>query len=196
MLCLQKPGPSIGETATLTFLVLPRPLDIAIGFLVSATLSLLGLTAVTFAIGRFIPVDPVLAIVGDHATRSTYEQTRRAIGLDRSVPEQYVLYLGKVLHGDLGHSVITSNPVLTDLWHFFPATFELATVATLLGVLVGVPAGVVAGACKGRWPDHLVRVVGLFGYSMPVFWMGLMGLFLFYGKLNWVAGPGPGRCRL
>ncbi|WP_131195087.1 ABC transporter permease [Lichenihabitans psoromatis] len=160
------------------------------GFLVSAALSLLGLTCVTFVIGRFIPVDPVLAIVGDHATRSTYDQTRLALGLDRSIPEQFLIYLGKVLHGDLGTSVITSNPVLSDLMHFFPATLELATIATILGVLLGVPAGVVAGACKGRWPDHVVRIVGLFGYSMPVFWMGLMGLFLFYGKLNWVAGPG------
>ena len=158
--------------------------------IVSAVLSLLGLTAVTFVIGRFIPVDPVLAIVGDHATRSTYETTRLAIGLDRSIPEQYVIYLGKLLHGDLGTSVITSQPVLADLLHFFPATFELATIATILGVLVGVPAGVVAGATRGRWPDQIVRVVGLVGYSMPVFWMGLVGLFLFYGKLNWTAGPG------
>ncbi len=160
------------------------------GVLVSAALSLLGLTCVTFVIGRVIPVDPVLAIVGDHATRSTYEQTRLAIGLDRPIPEQYLIYLGKLLHGDLGTSVITSNPVLSDLVHFFPATFELATLATVIGVIFGVPAGVVAGACKGRWPDHVVRVVGLFGYSMPVFWMGLMGLFLFYGKLGWTAGPG------
>ena len=157
---------------------------------VSAALSLLGLTCVTFVIGRFIPVDPVLAIVGDHATQATYDRARLAIGLDRPIPEQYLIYLGKVLHGDLGTSVITSNPVLLDLLHFFPATFELATVATIFGVLFGVPAGVIAGACKGRWPDHLVRVFGLFGYSMPVFWMGLMGLFLFYGKLGWVAGPG------
>jgi peptide/nickel transport system permease protein len=163
---------------------------VASGFAVSAILSLLGLTCVTFAIGRFIPVDPVLAIVGDHANRSTYDQTRLALGLDRSIPEQYWIYLRKVLHGDLGTSVITSNPVSADLIHFFPATFELATIATVLGVLFGVPAGIVAGACKGRWPDHVVRIVGLFGYSMPVFWMGLMGLFLFYGKLNWVAGPG------
>ncbi len=157
---------------------------------VSAVLSLLGLTCVTFVIGRFIPVDPVLAIVGDHATQATYDKARLAIGLDRPIPVQYLIYLGKVLHGDLGTSVITSNPVLLDLLHFFPATFELATVATILGVLFGVPAGVIAGACKGRWPDHLVRVFGLFGYSMPVFWMGLMGLFLFYGKLGWAAGPG------
>lgn len=158
--------------------------------LISATLSLLGLTVVTFVIGRFIPVDPVLAIVGDRASRSTYEATRAAIGLDRSVLEQYFIYLTKVLHGDLGTSVITSQPVLTDLLHFFPATFELATVAIVLGALIGVPAGVVAGATRGRWPDQVVRVVGLFGYSMPVFWMGLVGLFLFYGKLNWTAGPG------
>ena len=156
----------------------------------SAVLSLLGLTAVTFVIGRFSAVDPVLAIVGDHAARSTYDKARLALGLDRSVPEQYLLYLGRLLHGDLGTSVITAQPVLADLLHFFPATFELATIATVLGVVIGVPAGVVAGATKGRWPDHIVRVVGLFGYSMPVFWMGLVGLFLFYGKLNWTAGPG------
>lgn len=156
----------------------------------SAVLSLLGLTAVTFVIGRFGAVDPVLAIVGDHAARSTYDKARLALGLDRSVPEQYLLYLGRLLHGDLGTSVITAQPVLADLLHFFPATFELATIATVLGVVIGVPAGVVAGATKGRWPDHIVRVVGLFGYSMPVFWMGLVGLFLFYGKLNWTAGPG------
>ena len=156
----------------------------------SAALSLLGLTAVTFAIGRFIPVDPVLAIVGDHASKSTYDRVRLEIGMDRSIAEQYLIYLSKVMHGDFGTSVITSNPVLADLWHFFPATFELSTVAILIGVLVGVPAGVTAGATRGRWPDQMVRVVGLFGYSMPVFWMGLMGLFVFYGKLNWVAGPG------
>ena len=158
--------------------------------LVSAALSLLGLTAITFAIGRFIPVDPVLAIVGDRASRSTYEATRAAIGLDRSIPEQYAIYLSKLLRGDLGTSVITSQPVLADLMHFFPATFELATIATVIGVLIGVPAGVVAGATRGRWPDQVVRVVGLFGYSMPVFWMGLVGLFVFYGKLGWTDGPG------
>jgi peptide/nickel transport system permease protein len=86
--------------------------------------------------------------------------------------------------------VMTSNPVASDILHFFPATLELATLATVIGVLVGVPAGVAAGALRGRWPDHLVRFLGLFGYSMPVFWLGLVGLWLFYAKLGWVAGPG------
>ena len=85
---------------------------------------------------------------------------------------------------------MTSHPVALDILHFFPATLELATLATVIGVLVGVPAGVAAGALKGRWPDHLVRFLGLFGYSMPVFWLGLVGLWLFYAKLDWVAGPG------
>ena len=161
-----------------------------VGYLGSLAATFLGLSAVTFAIGRFIPTDPVLAIVGDHASRATYERVRLEIGLDRTIVEQYALYLGRVLHGDFGHSVMTSNPVAADILHFFPATLELATLATVIGVLVGVPAGVAAGALKGRWPDHLVRFLGLFGYSMPVFWLGLVGLWLFYAKLDWVAGPG------
>jgi peptide/nickel transport system permease protein len=161
-----------------------------VGYLGSLAATFLGLSAVTFAIGRFIPTDPVLAIVGDHASRATYERVRLEIGLDRTIPEQYALYLGRVLHGDFGHSVMTSNPVASDILHFFPATLELATLATVIGVLVGVPAGVAAGALRGRWPDHFVRFLGLFGYSMPVFWLGLVGLWLFYAKLDWVAGPG------
>ena len=167
-----------------------RFLKQAFGMVASLLVTILGLTAVTFSIGRFIPVDPVLAIVGDHASKSTYDRVRLEIGLDRSVPEQYFLYLKKVLSGDFGHSVMTSNPVIQDLAHFFPATLELATVATLIGVLAGVPAGVAAGALKGRWPDHVVRFLGLFGYSMPIFWLGLVGLWLFYAKLGWVGGPG------
>ena len=159
-------------------------------FLGSLVLTFLGLTAVTFVIGRFMSVDPVLAVVGDRATREVYDKARLTMGLDRSVAEQYFLYLKKLLSGDFGNSVVTSHSVLTDLMHFFPATFELATIATFLGVVIGVPVGVAAGAQKGRWPDHLVRVIGLFGYSIPVFWLGLVGLFVFYGKLEWVGGPG------
>ena len=166
------------------------PLGRLAAFLGSLALTLAGLTAVTFSIGRFIPIDPVLAIVGDRATREVYDKVRLSMGLDRSIPEQYLIYLRKLLSGDFGESAITSHPVLSDLMQYFPATFELATVATLIGVLIGVPAGVAAGALKGRWPDQVVRIVGLFGYSMPIFWLGLVGLALFYGRLNWVAGPG------
>jgi peptide/nickel transport system permease protein len=159
-------------------------------FFGSLILTFIGLTAITFVIGRFMAVDPVLAVVGDHASLEVYEKTRIALGLDQPVIVQYFSYLKKMLAGDFGNSIMTSQPVLDDLIRFFPATFELATIATILGVSVGVPVGVVAGARKDGWIDQVVRVIGLFGYSMPVFWLGLVGLFLFYGKLGWVAGPG------
>ena len=159
-------------------------------FVASLVLTFLGLTAITFLIGRLTKIDPVLAIVGDKASKEVYDKAYIMLGLDKPLIFQYASYLRKLLSGDFGTSVLTSQPVLTDLLHVFPATFELATVATLLGVLIGVPAGVWAAASKGRWPDHVVRVLCLFGYSIPVFWLGLVGLFVFYGKLGWVSGTG------
>jgi peptide/nickel transport system permease protein len=167
-----------------------RLLELAGRLLVSVALTFLGLTVVTFCIGRVIPIDPVLAIVGDRALASTYDRVRADLGLDLPLTEQYWNYLVKVLSGDFGTSVITARPVLDDLLRVFPATLELATVAILIGVVLGVPAGVVAAANQGRWQDHLIRLAGLIGYSMPVFWLGLVGLLLFYDNLGWVAGPG------
>jgi len=159
-------------------------------FLATLAFTFLGLTAVTFFISRLTKIDPVLAVVGDKATKAAYDNAYHALGLDKPLLLQYVIYVKRLLSGDLGMSVLTSQPVLTDLLRVFPATFELATIATIIGVLVGIPAGVLAGARKGRWPDHVIRVVGLFGYSVPVFWLGLVGLFVFYGELGWVAGTG------
>jgi peptide/nickel transport system permease protein len=85
---------------------------------------------------------------------------------------------------------MTGRDVIDDIGRFFPATLELATVATLAGVLIGVPMGVVAAVRQGRATDHLVRVFGLFGYSMPIFWLGLMALLVFYARLGWLPGPG------
>jgi peptide/nickel transport system permease protein len=158
--------------------------------LVTLALTFLGLTIVTFCIGRVMPIDPVLAIVGDRAPASVYERVREEIGLDLPLHEQYWNYLTKVLQGDLGVSVFTARPVLDDLLRVFPATLELATVAIIIGVLLGVPMGVTAAANQGRWQDHLIRLVGLIGYSIPVFWLGLVGLLVFYSELDWVSGPG------
>ena len=96
----------------------------------------------------------------------------------------------KVVHGDFGNSVITSHPVLQDLLQVFPATLELALPALFIGVVVGVPMGVLAATHRGRWQDQVIRLLSLFGYSMPVFWLGLVGLLLFYAELGWVGGPG------
>jgi peptide/nickel transport system permease protein len=149
-----------------------------------------GLLLVTFLIGRVIPIDPVLAVVGERASQETYEQVRREMGLDLPLWQQFLSYVVHVFRGELGKSVLTANTVAADIVRVFPATLELATTATILGVAFGVPMGVVAAVNQGRWPDQLVRLLGLFGYSMPVFWLGLMGLLLFYGILGIAAAPG------
>jgi len=159
-------------------------------FGVVIALTYLGLLAVTFFIGRVIPVDPVLAVVGDNAPPHVVARAREEMGLNKPLYAQFGLYLGKVLRGDLGTSVLTSNPVLQDIRRAFPATLELASLGIVLGAGLGVPLGVWAAVRRGSWIDQAVRIVGLVGYSVPIFWLGLMGLLVFYAKLGWVGGPG------
>lgn len=168
----------------------PAQLGWALGIVVSVGITLLGLLVVTFVIGRVIPVDPVLAAVGDRAPADVIARVRVEMGLDLPLYEQFWIYLLNAVQGDFGRSVLTANPVLDDIGRVFPATLELATTATLLGVAVGVPLGVTAAHYQGRWPDHVIRVLGLVGYSVPVFWLGLVGLLVFYAWLGWTAGPG------
>ncbi|MCK5273363.1 MAG: ABC transporter permease, partial [Alphaproteobacteria bacterium] len=137
-----------------------------------------------------MPADPVLAIVGDRASNEVYEAMRLQLGLDKPLIQQYLIYLLNVLQGDFGKSIMTTRPVLDDLIRFFPATFELASIATIAGIFIGVPMGVVAAVRQGRLTDHVVRVVGLIGYSVPIFWLGLMALLVFYARLEWLPGPG------
>ena len=156
----------------------------------SIALTFLGLTVVTFVIGRLVPIDPVLAVVGDHASNEVYQRARLEMGIDLPIATQYWRYLTHVLHGDFGTSVITSRPVLEDLLRVFPATLELSAFGLLIGVTVGIPMGVISASQRGRWPDQLVRFGSLLGYSTPIFWLGLVGLLVFYGNLGWVGGPG------
>ena len=160
------------------------------GFAVSLALTLLGLVLVTFLIARVVPIDPVLVMVGDRASPEAYEQARRAMGLDQPVYRQFLDYLGQVVVGDLGRSVMTGRDVLSDTLRAFPATLELALAATLIGAVLGVPAGVLAAVRRGRASDHLVRIISLIGYSLPVFWLGMVALLVFYARLGWVEGPG------
>jgi peptide/nickel transport system permease protein len=169
---------------------LAGPVRRVIGLLVSVAVTFLGLTCVTFLIGRIIPIDPVLAIVGDKASRATYDRVANEIGVNLPIPVQYWRYLNKVLHGDFGVSLITAHPVLEDMTRVFPATMELALLALFVGTVFGIPLGVLAATHRGRWLDQLVRFGALLGYSMPVFWLGLVGLLIFYAKLGWVEGPG------
>lgn len=158
--------------------------------LTTVAITIFGLLLVTFLIARVIPIDPVLAVVGDNARPEVYEAARIAMGLDKPLWQQFAIYVGKVFQGDLGKSILTAKPVAEDILRVFPATLELATLGTLIGVTFGIPLGVAGAVAQGRWPDQIARLVGLFGYSIPIFWLGLMALLLFYAKLGWTSGPG------
>ncbi|WP_299669970.1 ABC transporter permease [uncultured Ruegeria sp.] len=153
-------------------------------------ITMLGLLLVTFIIGRVMPIDPVLAIVGERASQSTYDAVYQQLGLDKPLLVQFWYYLRDVLHGDFGNSLLNARPVSEDIARVFPATLELATLGVLIGIFLGVPLGVIAAVKRGSWIDQIARVVALVGYSMPIFWLGLMGLLVFYGVLGWVGGPG------
>lgn len=149
-----------------------------------------GLLLVTFLIGRVVPVDPVLAVVGDRASQSTYDKAFIELGLDKPIYEQFWIYLKKAVVGDFGTSLLTKKDIAEDIRRVFPATLELATVAIIIGTVLGLPVGVLAAVKQGKLIDQIVRVVGLIGYSAPIFWLGLLGLLVFYAQLDWVAGPG------
>ncbi len=156
----------------------------------SVLITLFGLVLITFLIGRVVPIDPVLAVVGDRAPQSVVEQARHDMGLDRPLPIQFARYVDDLLHGNLGRSVMTSHPVTEDIVTFFPPTIELATVAIALAMLVGIPLGVLAATRQGTWADQAIRVLTLCGWSVPVFVLALLCLLVFYAKLGWAPGPG------
>ncbi|MBX4927394.1 ABC transporter permease [Rhizobium binae] len=159
-------------------------------FLFAAVTTYLGLLAVTFFIGRVVPIDPVLAILGDRAPTHVVERVRQEMGFNLPLYQQFFIYVKGVLSGDFGNSVLTTNPVMVDIRRVMPATIELATLGTLIGACVGVPLGVLAAVRRGSITDQVVRVIGLIGYSVPIFWLALISLVIFYAQLRWVAFPG------
>ncbi|ASR08619.1 peptide ABC transporter permease [Rhizobium leguminosarum bv. viciae] len=159
-------------------------------FLFAAVTTYLGLLAVTFFIGRVVPIDPVLAILGDRAPNHVVERVRQEMGFNLPLYQQFFIYIKGILSGDFGNSVLTTNPVMVDIRRVLPATIELATLGTLIGAFVGVPLGVLAAVRRGSIVDQVVRVIGLIGYSVPIFWLALISLVIFYARLRWVAFPG------
>ncbi len=158
--------------------------------LITVIITLLGIATITFFISRIVPIDPVLSIVGEKAPQEVYDRVFIELGLDQPVIIQFYNYVVGIVQGDFGTSFVTTRPVIDDLITFFPATFELATLGLIIGIITGVSAGVVAAVWHDKWPDHLVRIVGLIGYSIPIFWLSLIALLIFYAKLGWVGGPG------
>jgi peptide/nickel transport system permease protein len=149
-----------------------------------------GVSVITFAISHVVPADPAVAALGDHATDEQIAAFRAEYGLDRPVVEQYVIYMNGLLHGDLGRSIRTRRPVADDLREFFPATFELSLAALLVSLLIGIPAGIWSALARNRLPDHFVRLFSLTGGSLPIFWLGLLLIGLFYSRLGWLPSGG------
>ncbi|WP_299819731.1 ABC transporter permease [uncultured Jannaschia sp.] len=158
--------------------------------LLSVSVTILGLLALTFFIGRLLPLDPVLAILGDDASQEAVDRLTARLGLDRPLHEQFLSYVVNSLTFDFGESLTSGRPVIEDIARVFPATLELATLAMIFGTGIGIPLGVLAAANRDSWIDQCVRVISLIGYSAPIFWLGLLGLSIFYAGLGWVGPPG------
>ncbi len=158
--------------------------------LLTLLVTLLGLLFFTFLLTTLSPVDPALRIAGDRASEASLAQVRSDLGLDQPWPIRFGSYLNQLAQGDLGISNTSSKPVLEDLKRALPATLELATLSIVLGASLGLSLGLLAAWRPGGWIDTLVRLFSLIGYSVPVFWLGLLMLLLFYAKLQWAGGPG------
>ncbi len=154
-----------------------------------------GISICAFAFVRLLPGDPILAMAGEHGvTPERYAQLVIQFGYDKPVWLQYLNYLGQVLSGDFGISLATKRPVLTEFLTLFPATVELSLWAMIFAVVLGIPAGIFAAVKRGSWFDQATMGVALTGYSMPIFWWGLLLIIFFSGYLGWT--PVSGRIAL
>lgn len=151
----------------------------------------IGVTGVAFALIRLIPGDPIELMVGERGIDpERHAYLLHEYGFDRPIWEQYIGFLGNLLQGDLGKSIVTKQPVLSEFLTLFPATIELSVAAMLFALIIGLPAGIIAGVRRGSGFDHSVMTISLAGYSMPIFWWGLLLIILFSGTLGWTPVSG------
>jgi peptide/nickel transport system permease protein len=153
---------------------------------------LLGMITISFAVTKAIPTDPIIASISQEASNhpEIVAAYRKEWGLDQPVPIQYLTYVRNLLHGDMGRSIYTHRPVVEDLFDYLPATVELATVTIVFSVLLSVPLGILAAVRRGGAVDFVVRLLTLAGVAMPIFWLALALLNIFYLHLGWVPAPG------
>ncbi|MTH77347.1 ABC transporter permease subunit [Paracoccus aestuariivivens] len=157
--------------------------------------TMLGITLVAFSFIRLLPGDPVLLMAGERGVSpERYAEISAQLGYDKPLWQQYFTYLGDLMHGDLGHSIVTKKPVLAEFLALFPATVELAIVAIIIATVIGVPVGVIAAIKRGSWFDQISMTGALIGFSMPIFWWGLLLIIFFSGILQWT--PVSGRISL
>jgi len=147
---------------------------------------LIGVSLIVFSFTHLIPGDPAVAMLGERATPQRVAEVRTQLGLDKPLYVQYFIYVDKVLHGDLGASILRGDPVLRDLVRRFPATVELAISAILIAITVGVPMGIISAVWRNSFFDGFSRLVALAGVSMPIFWLGLMLAWFFGVVLRWL----------
>lgn len=153
---------------------------------------LIGITLLAFVISHTVPSDPLVANLGQRAMSDpeVVAAFKAEWGLDRPPHEQYLTYLGNLLQGNLGKSIKNRRPVIEDIKAFMPATIELAVSSILIGITLGVSFGVISAVHRNKPIDHVVRFFSLIGASVPVFWLALILLYVFYARLGWVSGPG------
>lgn len=153
---------------------------------------LVGLSLVTFIVSHEVPGNPLLAQLGLRGSSDPrlVEAYKARWGLDRSLPEQYLIYLKNLAHGDLGRSLVSQRPVMSDLRQYMPATLELAVAALVFATIPGVLLGMFAALRPNSWGDNAVRLLALLGSSLPPFWLSLIALYVLYARLGWFPGPG------
>lgn len=150
---------------------------------------LLGVTFITFTLTRIIPGNPIDQMVSPMASQEVRQQVAAANGLNKPMPVQYVRYIRNLLHGNLGDSFFTSQPVLTDLTQKFPATLELTSYAMLVALALAIPLGVAAAVWRDTVIDHASRIIAVAGVAVPIFWGGLLLIYFFFYRLHWLPPP-------
>ncbi len=150
-----------------------------------------GVTLLTFALIRLVPGDPIEILVGERGIDpARHAMLRAELGLDKPLLVQYGIYIAKVFEGDLGKSIVTKEPVFSEFFTLFPATIELSVCALIIALVIGLPAGIFAAVRRGSVFDHSVMGAALTGYSMPIFWWGLLLILLFSVSLGWTPVSG------
>ena len=149
-------------------------------------IALLGITILVFVLSHVVPGDPARLAAGPQAREAQVESVRKEFGLDKPLVQQYFIYMGNLFKGDLGKSLQSRRPVIEDLVDYFPATFELTFVASIFAIIGGILLGMVSARKQDKFVDQLGRIFSLAGISMPVFWLGLILVLIFYRDLGWL----------
>jgi ABC-type dipeptide/oligopeptide/nickel transport system permease component len=151
--------------------------------------TLIGVVIVTFLLTRVLPGDPAVYFAGPAATPQSIADIRKGLGLDRPLPEQFAHYVNDLAHGNFGNSLSTGRPVATEITSRLPASAELTLLGLILSLAIAVPLGILAAVKQGSWIDHTCRIVATAGVSLPVFFTGLLLVYVFYYQLGWSPAP-------